>query len=80
LEQAIRRAGTELQPSHPRRLAAELWLAAAEARARDCSGAAAQAQAARGIIQANHLASHPELADASAVSSRAMASCKVAAN
>jgi serine/threonine-protein kinase len=80
LEQALRRAEPELQPSHPRRLSAQLWLAAAEARAGDCPGAAAQGQAARKLIDANHLASHLELAAASAASNDAIASCKVVPN
>ncbi|MGN6789922.1 MAG: protein kinase domain-containing protein [Rhodanobacteraceae bacterium] len=61
LAQAIRHASDELQPSHPRRLAAQLWLAVAAAQAGDCTGAAAQATAARAIMDANHLAGHPEL-------------------
>jgi len=64
LADAIRRASAELQPSHPRRVAAQLWLALAMARAGDCTGATGQAQAARAIIDANGLAAHPELARA----------------
>ena len=66
LAQAIQHASGELQPSHPRRLAAQLWLAAATAQAGDCAGAAAQLHDARAIIDANGLASHPEFADAQA--------------
>jgi serine/threonine-protein kinase len=74
---AIRRAGIELPPSHPRRVAAQLWLAVATAEAGDCAGAAAQASAARVIIDANHLAAHPELAGPLAGLSHPVGSCEV---
>jgi serine/threonine-protein kinase len=77
LAQAIRDAGDELQPSHPRRLAAQLWLAAAAAQEGDCADAAAQAQAARAIIDANGLALHPELAGARAALGHPIGSCGV---
>src|SRR5690348_7249332 len=77
LARAIAAASDELQPSHPRRLAAQLWLAAATAQAGDCAGATAQAEAARGIIEANGLASHPELAEARAVLGHSIGKCGV---
>ena len=77
LARAIGAASDELQPSHPRRLAAQLWLAAATAQAGDCAGATAQAEAARGIIEANGLASHPELAEARAVLGHSIGKCGV---
>jgi serine/threonine-protein kinase len=80
LAQAIRRAGTELQPSHPRRLAAQLWLAVATAQADDCAGAAGQVRSARAIIDANGLAAHPELAGARAALRHAIGSCGVLMN
>ena len=66
LVEAIQRAGGELPPSHPRRVAAQLWLAIATAQTGDCVGAMAQVQAARAIIDAQGLASQPELAGAQA--------------
>jgi len=72
---AIQRVAGELQPSHPRRLAAQLWLAVATAQAGDCAGATAQAQAARAIIDENGLASHPELVEARAALRRPIGSC-----
>jgi serine/threonine-protein kinase len=77
LADATRRASGELQPSHPRRLAAQLWLAVAAAQAGDCTGAAAQAQAARAIIGANGLAAHPEFAGAAATLRHPIGSCGV---
>jgi len=77
LVDAIQRASVELQPSHPRRLVAELWLAIATAESGDCTGAAAQAQAARAVIQANGLGSHPELAGPQAVLRNSTGSCGV---
>ncbi len=77
LARAIRRAGIELPPSHPRRVAAQLWLAVATAEAGDCAGAAAQASAARVIIDANHLAAHPELAGPLTGLSHPVGSCGV---
>lgn len=77
LVDAIQHASVELQPSHPRRLAAQLWLAAAEARSGDCANAAAQEQAARTVVDANGLASHPELAGVQMVLRRPIGSCGV---
>jgi len=77
LVDAIQRASVELQPSHPRRLVAELWLAIATAESGDCTGAAAQAQAARAVIEANGLGSHPELAGPQAVLRNSTGSCGV---
>ncbi|HJR13754.1 MAG TPA: serine/threonine-protein kinase [Rhodanobacteraceae bacterium] len=75
LVRAIQRASGELQPTHPRRLVAQLWLAVATAQAGDCAGATAQAQAARAIIDANGLASHPELAEARSELHHPIGSC-----
>jgi serine/threonine-protein kinase len=80
LEQAIRRSSGEIQPAHPRRLVARLWLADATARAGDCSGARAQVQAARAIVDANHLAAQLELAPALAVLRKPVARCGVLLN
>jgi serine/threonine-protein kinase len=77
LAQAIQRASGELQPSHPRRVAARLWLALATAQAGDCTGAGAQVQAARAIIAANGLASHPELASPRAGLDHPVGACGV---
>ncbi|HKZ12160.1 MAG TPA: serine/threonine-protein kinase [Rhodanobacteraceae bacterium] len=77
LTDAIRRASTELQPSHPRRLVAELWLAIATAQTGDCTGASAQVRAAGAIIEANGLAAHPELAGVRAALRRPAAACGV---
>jgi serine/threonine-protein kinase len=77
LVRAIRAAAGELQPSHPRRLAAQLWLAVAAAQEGDCAGAAAQAQGARAIIDAKGLDSHPELAGARAALAHPIGSCGV---
>ncbi|WP_426688689.1 protein kinase domain-containing protein [Rhodanobacter ginsengiterrae] len=75
LAAAIPRTGSELPPAHPRRLAAQLWLAVAAARSGDCAYATAQAGAAGAIIRAGGPASHPELARASALLRRPLASC-----
>jgi serine/threonine-protein kinase len=75
LAAAIPRASRELPPAHPRRLAAQLWLAVAAARSGDCSYAAAQARAAQATIGANGLAAHPALAGADALLRRPIASC-----
>ncbi|MFC5435021.1 protein kinase [Rhodanobacter umsongensis] len=75
LATAIRRASHELPPAHPRRLAAQLWLAVAAARGGDCAYAAAQTSAARAIIEAGDLGPHPELASATALLRRPIASC-----
>jgi serine/threonine-protein kinase len=80
LEHAIQQASAELPPTHPRRLAAQLWLAVAEARAGDCSDAAKQAQGARKIMDANGLSSHPELVGARAALSQPVASCGAVLN
>src|SRR5690348_12907116 len=77
LADAVRHASVELQPSHPRRLVAELWLALATAQAGDCTGAVAQAQAARAVIETNGLAAHPELAGVRAALRRPAGSCGV---
>jgi serine/threonine-protein kinase len=74
---AIQHASGELRPSHPRRLTAQLWLAVATAQAGDCEGAAAQVQAARAVIDANSLASHPELDGPQAALRRPIGSCGV---
>jgi eukaryotic-like serine/threonine-protein kinase len=76
LAAAIPRASGELPPTHPRRLAAQLWLAVAAARSGDCTYAAAQAKAARAIIDAGDLAAHPQLASASALLRQPIASCR----
>ena len=75
LAQAIQRAGGELPPPHPRRLAAQLWLAVATAQAGDCADATVQVQAASAIIDANGLAAHPEFSGAQAVLRYPMGSC-----
>lgn len=62
LAQALRHVGNELQGVHPRRLAAQLWLAQAMARAGDCAAATRQAGATIAVIGAHRLALHPELA------------------
>ncbi len=80
LAAAIQRASHELPSAHPRRLAAQLWLAVAAARGGDCASAAAQTNAARTIIEAGDLASHPELASASALLRRPIASCHALLN
>jgi serine/threonine-protein kinase len=78
LASAIRRAGTELQPVHPRLLAAQLWLAVAAARAGDCAAASEQAQAVHAVVAANRLASHPELAGPQAALRRFPGTCRIA--
>jgi serine/threonine-protein kinase len=80
LAAAIPRAASELPPAHPRRLAAQLWLAVAAARSGDCASAAAQARAARTVIVADGLAAHPELTGAEALLRRPVASCGVLLN
>jgi serine/threonine-protein kinase len=80
LAQAIQRASDELQPSHPRRLAGQLWLAIAAAQAGDCTDATVQARSAQAIIDADHLASHPELAGAQAVLRQPVGGCGVLVN
>jgi serine/threonine-protein kinase len=75
LASAIQRASGELPPAHPRRLAAQLWLAIAAARGGDCAYASGQAQAAHALIDANHLAAHPALAGAAALLRQPIASC-----
>lgn len=77
LAQAIQRASGELQPSHPRRLAAQLWLAAATAQAGDCAGAATQLHDAHAIIDANGLAAHPEFAGAQTALHHPVGACGV---
>jgi serine/threonine-protein kinase len=80
LARAIQRASDELQPSHPRRLAGQLWLAIAAAQAGDCTDATVQARSARAIIDADHLAAHPELAGAQAVLRQPVGGCGVLMN
>lgn len=77
LAAAIQRAASELPPAHPRRLAAQLWLAVAAARGGDCAYAAAQTRAARAVIAAGTLTAHPELAGAGALLRQPIASCGV---
>lgn len=77
---AIQHASTELPPAHPRRLAAQLWLAVATAQAGACADAAAQVQSARAIIAANGLAVHPELAGAQAALRQPVGACGVLMN
>ncbi|KAA0068307.1 serine/threonine-protein kinase [Rhodanobacter sp. T12-5] len=77
---AIPRASHELPAAHPRRLAAQLWLAVAAARSGDCAYATAQTKAVRAITEAADLASHPELASASALLRRPIASCRALLN
>jgi serine/threonine-protein kinase len=64
-----------LPPTHPRRLAAQLWLAVAAARGGDCAYATTQAKTADAIIEAGNLAAHPELTRAGALLRRPLASC-----
>ena len=80
LVQAIRRTSDELPPTHPRRLAAQLWLAVALARTGNCTDAAVQAQSARSIIVANNLVAHPELAHASAALRQPIGACGILMN
>ena len=80
LTQAIQHASGELQPSHPRRLAAQMWLAVAMTQAGDCAGATVQVQTARAVIDANGLAAHPELADAQAALRHSIGPCGVLMN
>jgi len=80
LAAAIPRASHELPPAHPRRLAAQLWLAVASARGGDCKDAAVQARGAQAIIEANALAAHPELAEGEALLRRPIGSCNVLSN
>jgi serine/threonine-protein kinase len=75
LAAAIPRASRELPPAHPRRLAAQLWLALAAARSGDCTQAAAQARDAQAIIQADGLAKHPALTAAEARLHQPTAAC-----
>lgn len=75
LTAAIPRAAGELPPAHPRRLAAQLWLAVAAARSGDCADAEAQARAASATIQLGGLAAHPELASPSTLLRHPLASC-----
>ncbi|HET9835073.1 MAG TPA: serine/threonine-protein kinase, partial [Rhodanobacteraceae bacterium] len=80
LTQAIQRASAELQPTHPRRIVAQLWLAVADARMGDCTAANAQVRAARAVIAGNHLAAHPVLAPARAALSQPISTCGVLFN
>ncbi|MES2403158.1 MAG: serine/threonine-protein kinase [Pseudomonadota bacterium] len=80
LAQAIGRASGELQPSHPRRLAAQLWLAVATAQAGDCASATAQVQAVRTVLDANGLGAHPEFARAQAALRHPIGSCSAPMN
>lgn len=75
LTQAIQRADTELQPTHPRLLAAQLWLALATAQAGDCADATAQARAVWATATQAGLAAHPRLALAHASLNHPVASC-----
>jgi serine/threonine-protein kinase len=75
LARAIQRASDELRPSHPRRLAGQLWLAIATAQAGDCVDAATQLRSARAIIDADHLAAHPELAGAQSALRQPVGGC-----
>jgi serine/threonine-protein kinase len=80
LAAAIPRASAELTPAHPRRLAAQLWLAVAAARAGDCAYAAGQAHEAQGIIEAHGLAKHPALVAAEAQLHRPLGACPASLN
>jgi len=80
LAQAIGRVSGELQPSHPRRLAAQLWLAVATAQAGDCASATAQVQAVRTVLDANGLGAHPEFARAQAALRHPIGSCSAPMN
>jgi len=75
LAAAIDNASRELPPTHPRQLAAQLWLAVAMARTGDCAAASAKAQATRTIIETNRLAAHPRLAGPEAMLHHPIASC-----
>jgi serine/threonine-protein kinase len=77
LAMAIENASGELPPAHPRQLAAQLWLAIATARSGDCAAASARARAARTLIEANRLASHPLLAGPEAMLRQPIATCLV---
>jgi len=77
LARAIERAGVELQPEHPRMLTARLWLAIADAKMGDCGDANTQLQAARKLIDANGLGSHPEFAVALGALHQPIAGCGV---
>ena len=74
---AIQQAGDELQPAHPRLLVARLWLAVAQAQAGKCTDAATQVGTTRSLMLANHLASHPELAEAGAALHRPIGACGI---
>lgn len=75
LTAAIQRAHGELQPTHPRLLAAQLWLALATAKAGDCAGATDQARAAWATASQVGLAAHPRLAAVHAELAHPLASC-----
>ena len=77
---AIQHAERELQPAHPRLLMARLWLAVAQAQTGHCADAAAQMQATRHLMLANHLASHPELVEADAALRRPIGACGILVN
>ena len=80
LAAAIPRASLELPPTHPRRLAAQLWLAVAAARSGDCADASTQARDAQAVIAGNGLAAHPQLSGVEALLRRPIASCGVLSN
>jgi serine/threonine-protein kinase len=75
LATAIENASRELPPTHPRQLAAQLWLAIATARTGDCAAASARASAARRIIEASRLDGHPVLAGPEAMLHQPIATC-----
>jgi eukaryotic-like serine/threonine-protein kinase len=77
LARAVESAGIELRPAHPRMLMARLWLSVAAAEAHDCVDARTQAQAARKLIGANRLGSHPEFTGVFAVLHRPVAGCGI---
>lgn len=77
LAHAIAHASGELPPAHPRRVAAQLWLVLATARAGDCTGATREAAATQNVIAANRLGAHPEFAAVQVLLRQPVASCGV---
>lgn len=78
LVRTIGRASVELPAAHPRLLAAQVWLAAASARAGRCTDASAAAHKARALIDANGRAAGPLLAPALGALRKSVAGCKAA--
>ncbi len=59
LSTAVAKASAELDPSHPRRIESQLWLALADARAGDCERAIARTHALFAMISSSGMANHP---------------------